>query len=83
MRILVIEDSNDLGFLLKEALSDDYVIDLAENLKTAYNAIDTEDYPLLILDLFFSDGNGLDFCIKIRKEGNETPILFLTGDISL
>ena len=83
MRILVIEDSNDLSFLLKEALSDQYVVDLAIDLNSAYRLIDTEAYDLLILDLFFPEGDGLTFCQKIRNEGFEAPILFLTGDISL
>lgn len=83
VRILVIEDSNDLSFLLKEVLSDLYVVDIATDLKEAIRLVDTESYDLLILDLFFPDGYGLDFCKKIRKEGFEAPILFLTGEISL
>ena len=83
VRILVIEDSDDLSFLLKEALSDQYVVDLATDLDNAYRLLDTEAYDLLVLDLFFPEGHGLNFCQKIRNEGFEAPILFLTGDISL
>lgn len=83
VRILVIEDSDDLSFLLKEVLSNQYVVDLAADLNSALRLIDTENYDLLILDLFFPDGHGLDFCKKIRNEGFQAPILFLTGDISL
>lgn len=83
VRILVIEDSNDLSFLLKEALSNQYVVDLAEDLDSAFRLIDTEDYDLLILDLFLPDGHGLNFCQKIRNEGFQAPILFLTADVSL
>lgn len=39
----------------------------------------TDGFNLFILDVMLPDGNGFDFCTKIRESGNNIPILFLTA----
>jgi len=36
-------------------------------------------FDSIILDLNLPDGNGRDFCARIRKEGHTMPIIMLTG----
>lgn len=38
-----------------------------------------QKYDLFLLDINLPDGNGLEFCKKIR-ETSETPVLFLTAN---
>lgn len=38
-----------------------------------------QKYDLFLLDINLPDGNGLEFCEKIR-ETSETPVLFLTAN---
>jgi DNA-binding response OmpR family regulator len=82
VRILLVEDNTDLSSLLKDSLSDLYVLDVAETLLEASRRLDLENYDLIILDLFLPDGYGLDFCKRVRKDGSQVPILFLTTDAS-
>jgi DNA-binding response OmpR family regulator len=36
-------------------------------------------YDLLILDVTLPDGTGFEVCEKVRKQGNQIPIIFLTA----
>lgn len=80
MIILLIEDdlkiaSNVEKFLTRNHISVKAVSTAREGI---YNA-ETDDFDLIILDLMLPDGNGLDICRNLRKQGIETPILILTA----
>ncbi|ADI00150.1 response regulator transcription factor [Salisediminibacterium selenitireducens] len=79
-RILVVDDEMDLRVLLKEALKQEGYTEVvtAANLSEAWDQFILIEPDLIILDIMLPDGNGLDFCAKIR--GHSTvPILFLSA----
>ena len=39
-------------------------------------------FDLMLLDLTLPDGNGRDFCVRIRRAGYRMPIIMLTGSDS-
>ena len=78
-KILLIEDDIFLRDGLSEMLTKEgYDITLAENFAKANEKIQ-ENFDLAILDIMLPDGNGLELCQEIRKDDNNTPILFLTA----
>jgi DNA-binding response OmpR family regulator len=36
-------------------------------------------FDLILLNMYFRDGNGLDLCRKVREFDDRTPIFFYTG----
>lgn len=78
-KILIIEDDIDLQEGLSFALeTDGYVTETAGTLKEAAQKINAVELDGMILDCNLPDGNGFDFCRRIR-ENSSIPILMLTA----
>lgn len=77
-KILIVEDDVIICGGVKVYLeSKGYETDLAYTLAEARTAL-KQRYSLVILDCNLPDGNGIDLCRQIRREGN-TPVIFLTA----
>ncbi len=75
--ILLVEDETDILLTNQEYLEMcDYNVITAESIEEAYKKIVYKP-DLIILDIMFADGSGLDFCRDIRNYLT-TPILFLS-----
>jgi DNA-binding response OmpR family regulator len=85
-RILVIEDNKALREALTETLSSEhrYGIIEAATLAEADRAMDDEDGrpDAIVLDIGLPDGDGCDYCAKLRHAGFTMPIIILTGAVS-
>ena len=77
-KILLVEDDNSLGPLLKERLSRHYDVVLCPNHKTALQEMSKESFDLAILDVGLPDGSGFDIGEQLKQK-TKTPILFLTA----
>ena len=78
-KILLVEDDIFLRDGLSEMLTKEgYDVTVTENFITAKEKIG-KHFHLVILDIMLPDGNGLEICQEIRKNDNNTPILFLTA----
>ena len=79
MKILLVEDDAPLRGALEELLCrEGYEVVKAANVRSARAAMDSE-VDLILLDVGLPDGDGVDLCKAWRREGLETPILFLTA----
>ena len=82
MRILIIEDGENLAKLLKRSLeSEGYAVDHLADGESGQNRIESnhKDYDLIILDLMLPKRSGHEVCQNIRKIGISTPVLVLTA----
>ena len=80
--VLIVEDDEVLRDMLKAQLADDgFKVVTASTLEAADRAINDEDSYLdaVILDLGMPDGDGRDFCGKLRQQGHNMPVIMLTG----
>lgn len=78
-KILLVEDDAFLRDGLCEMLEKEgYGVTAVSTIFDARSKI-TDGFNLFILDVMLPDGNGFDFCTKIRESGNNIPILFLTA----
>ncbi|MGI4793199.1 MAG: response regulator transcription factor [Janthinobacterium lividum] len=82
-QILVADDDVDFCKVLVEGLEEDgrftvtsaHTIAEAEERRTAHGAA----FDAFLLDVDMPDGDGRDFCARLRKGGVQVPILMLTG----
>jgi two-component system OmpR family response regulator len=80
MRILLVEDDQDLQRLLKRALNDaGYVVDTASDGEEGHFLGETEPYDAVILDLGLPKIDGVRVLEKWRKADNKMPVLILTA----
>lgn len=84
MRILIAEDQKDLNkILVKKLTAEGYSVDTAFDGEEALDFIRMADYDGMILDINMPRKNGLEVVETIRKNGNYTPVLFLTARDSI
>ena len=80
MRILLVEDDEQLGSGVQRALKrDGDQIDWLLDGTQALAAIRTEEFELIILDLQLPGEDGISVLTKIRQESIETPVLIMTS----
>lgn len=81
--ILVVDDDRALRATLAEqlAVEGEFAAVEAATLSEAETLLAAKDsrFDALILDVRLPDGDGRDFCIRLRREGLKIPIVMLTG----
>lgn len=80
MRLLIVEDDELLGDGLCAGLSQKgYTVDWLKDGKSASQAMMTENFDVVVLDLGLPKMSGLEVLKKVRAEGINTPVLILTA----
>ena len=81
--ILIVDDDTELRTTLAEqlALDGEFVPTQASCLAEGEAKLHAADarFDAIILDIGLPDGDGRDFCAKLRQEGVRVPIIMLTG----
>ena len=85
VRILVIEDNNDIAANLGDYLEDrGHTVDFAADGITGLHLAVVNDFDAIVLDLNLPGMDGLEVCRKLRNEARkQTPVLMLTARDSL
>lgn len=84
MRLLLVEDDENLGDAVKTGLTQlGFVVDWLKDGALAKLALKTEAFELIILDLGLPRLSGLELLKQIRQEGNITPVIILTARESI
>lgn len=80
-RILLAEDNDNLRELITDFLSGHgFEVDAAADGEEAWEAIQTNSYQLILLDVMMPGMDGFTLCRKIR-ERESVPVLFLTARV--
>ncbi len=80
IRILLAEDDENLGTLLKEYLqAKGYETDLYPDGSHAYKGFITDHYDLCLLDIMMPVKDGFTLAREIRQLNSDIPIIFLTA----
>ena len=78
--ILLVEDDNTLGYLLKEYLGmNDFDVTLAVTASDAMKKLESHHFDLAILDVMLPDRDGFDLAKSIQNQHPTLPFLFLTA----
>ncbi|WP_145911602.1 response regulator transcription factor [Kitasatospora viridis] len=80
MRVLVVEDDDDLRFAVSAALrGDGLAVDAVADLPAADEALFVTDYDCAVFDRMLPAGDSLDYLRELRLAGRTVPVLFLTA----
>lgn len=80
MRILLVEDEENLMEAIRLNLEmEGYAVDPVVTGTDALQKLRKEKYDLAVLDVMLPGMDGFTICETVRKEGNKTPVLFLTA----
>jgi two-component system, OmpR family, Ni(II)-responsive and/or redox-responsive regulator NrsR len=82
MRILLVEDEEDLALAIKQVLiGEKYVVDWVADGIRAWNCLEYQwtDYTVAIIDWLLPELSGLELCQRLRLHQNPLPVLMLTA----
>ena len=84
MRILIAEDEKSLNRIIaKQLKASGYSVDCCFNGEEAYDLISMTEYDAAVFDVMMPKIDGFSLLKKIRNEGNNLPVLFLTARDSI
>lgn len=82
MRVLLVEDEEDLGLAIKQVLiGEKYVVDWVTDGAQAWLCLESQwtDYTVAIFDWLLPELSGLELCQRLRARQNPLPVLMLTA----
>lgn len=80
MRILLVEDDQELASILTEGFRDIHVeVNTAGTFQDGLRRAVLGQYGVIVLDVMLPGGDGFELCRRLRSKGNTTPILMLTA----
>jgi len=78
--ILLVEDDESMGFLLKDSLENySYKVTHYPDGKSALTEFSKHNFDLCLLDVMMPNMDGFTLASEIRKSDSNTPIIFLTA----
>ncbi len=84
MRILVIEDTADVGDAVVASLERaGFACDLGADLQSAQEFLAVQDYDSIVLDISLPDGDGRSLLRRLRLCDDRTPVLILTAEFEV
>lgn len=80
MRLLLVEDTAGLACWLQKALTQaGFAVDWLSDGLAADQVLQTEQYSLVVLDISLPRLDGLSLLGRLRKRGQNVPVLLLTA----
>ncbi len=80
IRILLVEDDSNLGYILREYLQvHDFDVDWVKDGEKGLEAFKTNIYELCILDVMMPKMDGFTLAEKIKNHSSSVPLIFLTA----
>ena len=84
MRLLIVEDENDLRNIVKKRLvKEHYSVDACGDGLEAMAYIDMTSYDGIILDIMLPGKDGYEILRELRQREDDTPVLLLTAKDSI
>lgn len=81
-RILVVDDTSDIGIMLKMMLEHKgYAVTILENPEFITSVFMNNQYDLLIMDMLLSGFNGVEICRQLKKDDQtiNLPVMMMSG----
>jgi DNA-binding response OmpR family regulator len=82
-KIFVIDDDEDICFLVKNLLEDEFHVDYALNGREGVRSLLGGEYELVLLDIMMPEMSGYEVLDLIKREAPDVKIIFLTAKDSM
>ena len=80
-RVLLVEDDNNFGIVLRDfLLLHNYKVDLARNGLEGFEKFKNNEFDVCILDIMMPFKDGFTLAKEIRSNNKNVPIIFYPGD---
>ncbi len=80
MRILLVEDEKKVADIIVRGLrAERYAVDVCHDGQSGWEAANTYDYDLIILDLMLPGLTGTEILERVRRKNQQVPVLILTA----
>ena len=80
VKVLIVEDESQVAKLIELELNyEGYEVDIADTGKEALEKVEKFKPDLIILDWVLPEIDGLEITRRIRSDGNDVPVIVLTG----
>lgn len=80
MKLLIVEDEQKTASYLHKGLTEaGFAVDVADQGEDGLWLARSREYDLIILDVMLPQRDGWSILAEIRREGKQTPVLFLTA----
>lgn len=80
LELLIVDDDKKLRELLKKFLQEHtFNVTAVMHCKAAEQAMQSNDFDIMVLDMMMPGENGLDFCKRLRSNDNNIPIIMLSA----
>lgn len=79
MKILLVEDEEDLRNITEKRLRKQFSVDSCGDGKTALDFLDVYSYDIVLLDIMLPKLDGLSVLRTMRNRKNGTPVILLTA----
>ncbi|MEO7174778.1 MAG: response regulator transcription factor [Saprospiraceae bacterium] len=84
MKLLLIEDEHELANSIQRYLTGkDFVCELANNVKSAFDKISSYDYDCILLDLMLPDGSGFEIIKELKKQNKTEGVIIISAKETL
>ena len=82
--LLVLDDEVQILTALQKTLSlEGYEVDVAGGVQVARERLAKRSYDIALFDVALPDGNGVGLLEELRKSGNETPVIMMSGHATI
>jgi len=80
MRLLIVDDNEEMAQLLRDALAEaGFAVDVTDTAAGASVALSTTHFAAVVLDFGLPDADGLSVLRDLRQRHDPTPVLVLTA----
>lgn len=84
MKILIIEDEQDLQDAIKSSLEKEaYVVETADDFDAAHEKLFIYEYDCILLDITLPNGSGLELLEALKKAGKSENVIIISAKNSL
>lgn len=80
MKILIIEDEQDLREIIRESLEkEQYIVETAHDFISGIDKIGSYDYDCVLIDIMLPNGSGLDLVREIKKLRKKEAVIIISA----
>ena len=80
MKVLIVEDEPSVAGVMHKGLTENgYSVTLAPDGLLGLDIAQKYSFDVIVLDIMLPGINGLELCKRLRADGLDTPVLFLTA----